>query len=501
MSGSSGTASLRPPWPKTSGAPPRHATLRNPDAPNDGLAIAAVARSLGKELLPWQLYVAVVATERRPDGSYAYQTVVVTVPRQCGKTTLIHAMHVHTAAVLGQSVYYTAQDGQYARKRWNELVEVLRASPVWTERTSPSQRMRPGMFDVSLRGGSECITFFSGAGIYCFAPVAKKAIHGGTPHKVTLDEAYAHDEPTGRLLMGGIKPAQQTILARQLWIVSTMGTDESTFLHDWIDNAVAGLPRTAVFDWGASDDDAPFTIEGIESFHPGVGFFLNEKVIQAEDVLAEASDPNISRAEYVRAFGNRRTRTEANLIPVDVWRGLGSDHLESPVDTRDITLTYGVSLDGLTSSIVATWSLDLGRVASKVVQAGPGTGWLVSALDQLVTDWRPADLATFGHTTLDATAQLRDLGHDPIVLDATEFAGATGATLDRIKTRRLVHDRGDALEVSVTGLTTRPGPNGGVVFDIRNSAGDSSVGIALAVGLWVTERNSAGGTPVISFAS
>jgi hypothetical protein len=486
-------------WPTGAGAAPLHATPRNPDRPNDGAAIAAVARSLGKQLLPWQQYVADVATERRADGSYEYQVVIVTVPRQCGKTTLIHAMGVHRAGLLGKSVHYTAQTGQDARKRWGELAQAVRDSPVWEERATPSQPMRPGMFDVTLRGGSECVNFFTGAGVHCFAPVAKKAMHGSTPHVVVLDEAYAHDEATGAQLMGAIKPAQQTILARQLWIVSTMGTAESVFLHDWIDTALEQPPRVALFYWGAPDDDAPFTLDGIAGYHPGVGHHLNEKTLTADDVLAEAG--GMPRAEYVRAFGNRRTRTSANIIPVDIWRTLGTDHLPPPTDTRTITLAYGVALDGLSSSIVATWPLDYGRAAAKVVQAGPGSSWLPTALDQLVRSWRPAALTTFGHTSLEVTAQLADLGHDPTVLDTTSYAGATALTLDRIRERRLVHDRGDTLEVSVTGLTTRPSAHGGQVFDLRTSVGDSSAGIALAAALWLTEHNTDTGQPLIHFAS
>jgi hypothetical protein len=297
-------------WPTSAGAPPLFATPRDPSRPNEGGEIAAVARSLGTPLLPWQQYVADVATERLEDGSYAYEVVVVSVPRQTGKTTLIRAMGVHRAAVLGRHVYYTAQTGKDARARWADLKDSMVVSPVWGDRVH-----------VVLRGGAECVHFHhkDGPGFHCFAPV-EKCLHGSTPAVVVLDEAFAHDAAKGEMLMGAITPAQQTILARQLWIVSTMGTAESTFFHDWIERAREGSPRVALFLWGADDPAEPYSLEGIAGYHPGVGFLLNERVLTAADVLGEVE--KMTKSEYVRAFGNLRTLTTSNLIPVDVWREL-----------------------------------------------------------------------------------------------------------------------------------------------------------------------------------
>jgi hypothetical protein len=434
--------------------------------------------------------VADVATERLPDGSYAYEVVVVSVPRQTGKTTLIRAMGVHRAAVLGRHVYYTAQTGKDARARWADLKDAMVVSPVWGDRVH-----------VVLRGGAECVHFHhkDGPGFHCFAPV-EKCLHGSTPAVVVLDEAFAHDAAKGEMLMGAITPAQQTILARQLWLVSTMGTAESTFFHDWVERAREGSPRVALFLWGADDPAQPYSLEGIESYHPGVGFLLNERVLSAADVLGEVE--KMTRSEYVRAFGNLRTQTTSNLIPADIWRELRDPDLQPPPDTRSITLTYDVALDRLSASIVATWQSDAGPVAGKVVRSGPGTSWLADAVQELVDAWRPGAVAAAGNgPVLDVSQQLRDRGVDVQELNEREFSTASGALLARVDDRLLVHDGGDVLEVSVTGLATRAGAVDGVAFSRRHSAGDASAGIALAVGLYVTERWINDRKPVMFFAS
>lgn len=410
------------------------------------------------------------------------------VPRQTGKTTEIRAIGTHSAGVLGRDVFYTAQTGKDARARWLDLVTAVRTSPVWRDKIK-----------VTLRGGSEEVTFFDRAGFHVFAPTPE-SLHGYTPPKVFIDEAFALSAIGGELLMGAIGPAQVTIRDKQIWIVSTAGTAESVFLHDWIERALGGMARVAIFYWGADDNTDPFTLEGIERFHPGVGFLLNGKVLTAADVLSNSE--RMSRGEYERAFGNRRTNTRSNLIPTEVWRALADPQLAPPADTREVTLTYDVALDRLSSSIVATWPLGYGRVAGKVVQAGPGTSWLAPAVDQIVRSWRPAELAAADNgPVLDVTAQLRDIGHDITTLGEREFAAASGTFLSRVDDRRLVHDGSDVLEVSATGLVTRGGAVDGVALSRRHSVGDSSSAIALAVGVWITERRNGEGKPLIYFAS
>ena len=113
------------------GAAPRKATERDPAYPSQGRAIELIAEALGTRLLPWQRYTAEVATELNSDGSYHYPVVVVTVPRQSGKTTLLRAVGSHRGmASPGCGVFYTAQTGKDARERWQDLVQAVSDSPL-----------------------------------------------------------------------------------------------------------------------------------------------------------------------------------------------------------------------------------------------------------------------------------------------------------------------------------------------------------------------------------
>ena len=67
---------------------PRHHTPRS-DAPTRGGAVAVIAEAKRAPLMPWQRRAVDVALEVDPaSGLYRYGIVVVTVPRQSGKTKL-----------------------------------------------------------------------------------------------------------------------------------------------------------------------------------------------------------------------------------------------------------------------------------------------------------------------------------------------------------------------------------------------------------------------------
>jgi hypothetical protein len=69
--------------------------------------------------MAWQEQVANVGLEVLEDGTPAYREIVVTVPRQSGKTALVLAWEVHRALAWGsaQAIAYTAQTGFDARRK------------------------------------------------------------------------------------------------------------------------------------------------------------------------------------------------------------------------------------------------------------------------------------------------------------------------------------------------------------------------------------------------
>ena len=409
------------------------------------------------------------------------------MPRQTGKTTLLRAIGTHRA-MSGRDVFYTAQTGKAARARWWDLVKILRLSPAFKKRIK-----------VALRGGSEHVQFLnSGAVFQCFAPTPE-SLHSYTIPTIMVDEAFAQTAGRGELLMGAIGPTQFTIVDKQLWIVSTAGTAESEWFHDWVEQGREGSDRIALFDWGATDEQSPYDLAHIAEFHPGVGFELNGKTLTAQDVLDELGKN--TRAEYERAYANRRTLTTSNLISADDWREL--EHDGQPVlDLSACVLAYDVSHDRTSASILAV-SDQAGTPCGVVLKHQAGTSWLVDAVDQLVTTGRPLALAAVDNgPVLDITQQLRQRGHEPHVLGERDWSAATGAFLSRISDSTVTWwadtpEAGQLLAASITGLVTRAAAVDGVAFSRRHSVGDSSAAVALVAGVAVLGQTFAIDGPLI----
>lgn len=469
-------------WWQLEGAAPRWATMRNLANPTEGGRVGLVAEALGTPLMPWQQYVADVAGELNPDGSYVYPVVIVTVPRQSGKTTLMRAFGTERALARPDcGVFYTAQTGKDARERWQDLVKAIKASPLQVFAT------------VRNAAGSERVVFANGSMFRCFAPTAK-SLHGYTPPLVMLDEAFAHDQLTGDDLMGAIGPAQITIRHRQLWIVSTMGTAASTFLHGWIDKGRNQLPGVALFDWGAADGVDVYDRATWPTFHPA----MVSGLVTADAIAAEAD--KLSRSEFERAYANRQTRTASNLIPAEVWDALEGDlpRIPAHIGVRDLAFAYDVMDDRGSAALIATW-LQGGQLQAKVVRSGPGVEWLPDVVKALHgTGWRQFAAAEDGPAR-EVSDELARAGITVQRVKGQQLSDAWGFLLRRIAagSTQLRHDGSQAFAVSMANVATRPTQDGAAPSR-RASAGDITPTVGLMVAAYALEHPEyATGTPVI----
>jgi hypothetical protein len=355
---------------------PRWTTPRNPNRPTRGGELGRFAKALGTPLMPWQQHVADVALEVDPDtGLLVYRRMVLTVPRQSGKTTLLLAKMVHRAQGFGrrQRITYTAQNRLKARQKWeDEHLPILERSP-----------FRP-LFTVRRQIGQEAIRWSNGS-IHSLDAPTEEAGHGDVLDEGVIDEAFAQEDARVEQAMS---PAMITRPQPQLSVVSTAGKSKLKSPYLW-GKIVAG--RAAVeagiqtgacyFEWSAAPDVDPGDRAARYTYMPALGHTIPEAAVQAE---FEDMDLGEYRRAYMNQWGDEAP-DDWLVISQQQW-----DALVGPPTDRVPPMAFGADMtpDMSWGAIGAFWrDGNLGHVEIPDGDHRPGTAWMADRLIELYKAW------------------------------------------------------------------------------------------------------------------
>ncbi|WP_345751386.1 hypothetical protein [Microbacterium rhizophilus] len=475
-----------------------YATKRNPARRSRGNKIAEIAGMLGWTPMPWQQHVWDVATELDDDGNYVYERVMVTVPRQSGKTTMFGPVEIHRALEMdGARIYFSAQTGDDARTLMKTLIGRVEASPLRRWIDGKRSAAQTGL--VFPPNKSE---------VWAFPPTADK-MHGKTPHLVGLDEIWVWNELQGKELVDdAIVPAQITLRGkRQIWFMSTAGTAESTYMKRLVAMGRRSVtepgshPRFAYFEASLPDDADPYDPAAIAAFHPAVGYTQHIDDLMSKVDGRAPEEERVDHATWIRAYCNRWTEAKDPLIPH--WDTLADPTIGAR--RSDIAITWEVAPENAMGAIVATWRDEAGTPCTRVLHAAPGTQWMVDLLVEL-HDWSPAAFgADDGGPTRRITAEVDrrlrkkyKLGEDDEIpgpglemLSGKDrgIADETWLTAARDE-KDLIHDGSKTFEHAVDHMVLR---NAGEITKISrsHSTGPVAAVIASAVGLHLYDNRPA----------
>lgn len=510
-------------------APPaKYAPERDPAWRSAGREIARVSRLLGREPLPWQQQVWDVGTEYQIIGPgesegdrhlgmrrYHYDTVLVTVPRQSGKTAGMAPVRLHRMMQLAKqdpgvarSLFSTAQTGKDAGKRMRDLIELVSKSPL------------AALFKSHYSTGSEGLSLHTtGTRLARFAPVIG-AIHGETPHMVDLDEIWKLDDAVGRdIFEGAIEPAQITLHGlAQTWLFSTMGTEQSVFMNRLVKQGRQGRrPGLAFFEWSMPDGLDPYEPQTWWTFHPALGNTISVDALAsrmpgAETDTADEDDededaPVRSHAEWMRAYMNRLTAAADPLLTEEQLEDLVTDPAGGAPDTSRLAIAYEVAPEGACATVLAAWRDDDGVPCLRTIHTAPGTQWLQPFLRTLHAEWQPAVLIaddggpTRRHTDA-LTAEPAEPGDpDPlpvVKLDYRSFITSCDQLLNLARDRGVRLDGSRTLRDGFLRLEVRTS-NGLARFDRDRSPGPVVGPIAGAVALWGMDHGAEATMPLQIF--
>lgn len=397
------------------------------------------ATLLGRPFMPWQRTAADLLNEHDGNGVRTNPFVVCTIQRQAGKTSWLLAEAVERCMVglPDRRVWYTAQNGQYAREKWGELVAEL---------------MRPGAplrnhVVVKSTNGAERLIFPNGSTLRPFPPT-KDALHSMQSDLVIVDEAWKHDLTRGAELLQAINPTQATRPGAQVVLVSTAGTRESKWLRSFVDRGRGGDPGVTYLEWAIPDDADPLDVDAVVAAHPAAGRTIDREFLAREAVIM-ADSPG----EYARAYGNRWTDAAERVITAAMWAAIR--HRDAtPADGVPPALAADVAIDRSGAAIMACWPTAAGVPVLEVI------GWVpvndAAGMLADLHDRHGADVWLDGGTGPTGTV-VDDLGERPWVhtLSTRELATACAVMFDRIGGRTVAHRGEPVLDDAVAGAGKR----------------------------------------------
>jgi phage terminase large subunit-like protein len=390
--------------------PPRYATQRTRRRTLGGL-VAKQAAAQGWSLMPWQRQVLNVAMEEVAPGVPAYRTVVVTVPRQNGKTLLLWSLMLWWAlAHREQVIIATAQTGIEAMDKWREYVQVLQHGP-----------LADRIIEVRYSNGSEVLTFDTHTSHRVRAP-SPRAGHGVTLDLGVIDEAWALRDES---VIQSMRPAMATRRGAQLWIVSTAGTLDSLLLRRHVElgrQAVASGADSglAYFEWSAPEDADAEDEATWWAAMPAMGHTISPDVVRIE------RDGGMTPGEFERAFLNRWTDVSESAIPPQAWLQALSD---DATPGQPVWLGVDTTPERDASAIVAAgWWGE--RVAIEVIDHRAGTDWLVDRVNELTQRHRVAGIVLDG--TGPAASVVPDLAEAPVLFTFRNMQHASAQLFDAI---------------------------------------------------------------------
>jgi phage terminase large subunit-like protein len=430
--------------------------------------------------MPWQRQVLEVALELVPGRTrrLAYRQVILTVPRQSGKTTLLLILILlRCLGIPRQNIAYTAQNGAAARDKWmDDWLPVLEHSEFASQ------------FRARKQNGHEALLFKNGSRQGLVA-TTKKSGHGGVVDVGILDESFAH--PDARLEQA-LSPAMNTRKSPQLWVVSTAGTpDDSPYLWGKVEKGRQLVEEdvregTCYFEWSAPEDADPGDENIWLSCMPALGHTTPVEAIRAEYA-------KLALSEFRRAYLNQWVAAMVDpVIPLKLWHDL-IDAESSMVDP--VMLAFDVTPAHDRASIAAAGRRPDGLLHVEVVDQRAGMEWVPGRLAQLAADHAAtvvADPTAPGAPLLPA---LKQLGVEPVLVNGRDMAQACGMLNQAVLEKQLRHLGTTELVVALDGAAKRP-MSDAWAWSRRSSNVDISPLVAVTLALWgVVSRGEVELTP------
>ena len=464
--------------------------------------------------MPWQQHAVDVGLEVDPEtGELWYEEIVITVPRQSGKTTLILAILVWRCVLLAQSIgfqtcTYIAQSGKMARRKLErEFARLLRASKNFEEipQASRARPTRRNQWKLSMNNNGEHILF--GTQSYLgIDPPTEDAAHGDVLDMPVIDEAFSREDD---LVEQAVDAATVTRWSPQTFVISTAGNERSVFLARKV---IAGrkaihdpTSRTCYLEWSVPDDEPNWADPEVwAKYLPALGWTITVKRLLArldkalrnpDETDEEGYEPGIAgfKRGYLNiwpkfpTFGVEMAGAE---IPAGSWADC---KLERSEIVSDIVLGVGVAHDALWASVVVAGRSADGTPQVELLERMENTWWLEKTLREKVAAWNPRAVgwdnggpARVVSPDIERASVTGDPAAELVKLTGREWAASCEAAKMAIVEGRVIH-LGDDVIGDAIDVATRKETGAGWVWDVKGARADISALLAVTAALRALE--------------
>lgn len=423
----------------------------------------------------WQRLVFDRAFEIDTQGELIWQTVIVSAPRQVGKSFLERA--VCAWRMSHGDRFDGPQDVMHVAHKITAAQEVWAPAARWAlgEQTDDdaSVRWANGQQKIELGDGSRWMiqAATDGAGVAFSLSM------------VLVDEAWrVHRHVVDAALMPTMAESDQP----QLWLVSTAGTSASDLMIAYRNAALARIDEPL-------PDDSTLLIEW--SAPPDPELDIDDPAVW------EAATPHWDSRRVQRV---RKARDQPEVEFRQQWLNQWIPTLTSPLFDPSVwpsmlwlgalpggALSFGVDLaaDRSHATIVALCS-----GVAEVVEHRAGASWVAPRLVELTDKWTPTAIGVDGTgpaaSVADALKQVPALGDKLVILTGRALSSACGDVYDRITEGKLGVRGHAAMEDAVLHASKRS--YGQAWVFARDRDGHSCVPLlALTVAIYASEHATA----------